>query len=68
MPQRILYTSHARQRMVLRGISHHEVEEAIRKGSKRMQDGNVVASYLYFEVVYAVRGRVIVVITVQRRW
>ena len=68
MPRRILYSRHARQRMILRGISEREVDEAIRKGTKRMQDGKIVASYMYFEVVYMVRRQEIRVITVQFRW
>lgn len=54
--------------MILRGISAQEVNDAIRKGTKRTQDGKVVAAYLYFEVVYTVRGQDIYVITVQPRW
>ena len=65
---RILYTRHARQRMILRGISEREANDALRKGTKRIQDGKIVASYVYFEVVYVVRGEDVWVITVQFRW
>lgn len=68
MARRILYSRHARQRMILRGITEREVSEGIRKGTKRTEDGKIVASYMYFEVVYVVRGEVIRVITVQFRW
>ena len=68
MARRILYSRLARQRMILRGISEREVSEAIRKGTKRTQEGKIVASYMYFEVVYVVRGEDIRVITVQFRW
>lgn len=68
MARRILYSRHARQRMILRGISEREVRDALRKGTKRTQDGRIVASYAYFEVVYVVRGEDILVITVQFRW
>ena len=54
--------------MILRGISEREVNEAIRTGTKRTQDGKLVASYMYFEVVYVARGEDIRVITVQFRW
>jgi hypothetical protein len=54
--------------MTLRGISEREVHDALRKGTKRTQDGQIVASYTYFEVVYVVRGEDILVITVQFRW
>ena len=66
--RRIRYSRHARQRMILRGISEREVNEALRKGTKRTQDGKIVASYMYFEVVYVVRGEDVWVITVQFRW
>jgi len=68
MPGRILYSRHARQRMILRGISEREVGDAIRDGTKRTHDGKIVASYTYFEVVYVVRGDDTRVITVQFRW
>ncbi len=66
--RRILYSRHARERMILLGISGREVDEAIRKGTKRTQDRKIIASYTYFEVVYVVRGENILVITVQPRW
>jgi hypothetical protein len=68
MTRRIMFSRHARQRMILRGISGREVVEAIRKGTKRSQDGKIVAAYLYFEVVYVLRGDDILVITVTPRW
>ena len=68
MAGRILYSRHARQRMILRGISEREVRDAIRKGTKRTQDDKIGASYTYFEVVYVVRGENTFVITVQFRW
>jgi hypothetical protein len=68
MVRRILFSRHARQRMILRGISEREVHDAIRKGTKRTQEGRIVASYSYFEVVYVVRGESVFVITVQFRW
>jgi len=66
--RRILYSRHARQRMILLGISEREVRDALRKGTKRTQDRKIVASYNYFKVVYVVRGEDILVITVQFRW
>ena len=66
--RRILYSRHARQRMILRGISEREVRDALPKGTKRTQDGKIVASYMYFEVVYVLRGENTWVITVQFRW
>jgi hypothetical protein len=54
--------------MVLRGITRHEVELAIRSGSKTRQGDRVIAAYRYFEVVYVVRGGDTFVITVKPRW
>ncbi len=54
--------------MILRGISRREVEDAIRKGRKRTQDGRIVATYLYFEAVYVQEGDEIRVLTVKPRW
>jgi len=65
---RLTYSEHARNRMILRGISSHEVREAIRKGKKRMQDDRIVSTYLYFEVVYKLVDDTIWVITVKPRW
>lgn len=68
MALEVVYSRHARQRMVLRGISRTEVEAAIRAGAKSRQEGRLVASYRYFEVVYVVRAERVFVITVKPRW
>jgi len=60
-------TRRVRQRMLQRGISCMEVERAILRGRKRRQDHNIVATYGYFEVVYAGKGDNIQVITFQLR-
>ncbi len=65
--RRVPYSRDARQRMILRGISEREVNDALRKGTKRTQDGKIVASYMYFEVAYVVRGEDVWVIMVQFR-
>jgi hypothetical protein len=54
--------------MILRGISLEEVKNAILKGSKRVQDGKIVAAYRYFEVVYKKVDEIFVVVTVSSRW
>lgn len=64
----IWFSKHARERMVERGISQQEVKNAIEKGSKKRQDGNVVASYTYIQVVFKMRKDVCYVITVMTRW
>jgi len=49
----IRYSKHARERMVLRGITEKEVEEGIKRGSKELQKPNKILShYKYFCVVY----------------
>jgi hypothetical protein len=68
MDYQVLFSEHAAQRMVLRGISRAEVEEAIRSGTKSRQGEKVVSAYRYFEVVYVVRRGRIYVITVKPRW
>jgi hypothetical protein len=65
---RIILTKHARERMVSRGISLEEVKNAILRGSKRIQDGKIVAAYRYFEVVYKKVDETFVVVTVTPRW
>ena len=65
---RIVLTKHARERMILRGISLEEVKNAISKGSKRIQDGKIIATYRYFEVVYKRVDEIFVVVTVSPRW
>jgi len=65
---RIILTKHARERMVARGISLEEIKKAILRGSKRIQDGKIVAAYRYFEVVYKKVDEVFVVVTVSPRW
>lgn len=65
---KIRYSRHARLRMVERGISENEVEQAILKGNKRINENAIISAYLYFEVVYRKITDVIYVITVQLRW
>jgi len=54
--------------MIGRGISGGEVKEAIIKGAKRIQNGKIILSYSYFEVVYKKIKDEIYVITVKPRW
>ncbi len=68
MAFQVVYSRHARQRMVLRGISRTEVDAAMSYGSKSRQEGRIIAAYHYFEVVYIVRRNTAFVITVKPRW
>ena len=64
----IRYSNHAREKMVERGISEKEISNAINRGSKRTQDDKIVATYMYFEVVYKMIDDEAYVITVFVRW
>ena len=64
----IRYSKHTRQRIVERGISEKEVSDAIKSGIKRIQDGKIVASYTYFEIVYKKVYDKYYAITVMLRW
>ena len=65
----IKYSKHARERMVERGISVNEAEEAIRKGSKELQKPDkILHHYKYFVVVTKKIKNDYFVITVKSRW
>lgn len=65
----IYFSKHARQRMVLRGISEKEVIEAIKRGSKTLQKSDkILSDYKYFCVVYKKIKSNIFVITIKPRW
>ena len=54
--------------MVARGVSTLEVEAAIKRGSKQIQNpGKILAYYRYFCVVYKKIGNDLFVITVKPR-
>jgi len=62
------YSRHARERMVERGISESEVRTALQKGRKRAQNGKIIATYSYFEVVYKIIENDPYIITIKPRW
>lgn len=65
----ILFSKHARERMVERGITAIEVKEAITCGSKQLQKPDkIISDYKYFSVVYKKRDNQVFVITVKPRW
>ncbi len=65
----LLFSRHAREQMAARGISEALVEEAIKRGSRHLQNPDkIVAEYRYFSVVYRKVGRDCFVITVKPRW
>ena len=65
----IVYSHHAREQMVERGISVREVDEAIHRGAKELQKPNkIIYHYRYFTVVTKKIDRHDFVITVKPRW
>jgi len=65
----IMYSKHAREQMIARGISESEVEEGIKQGAKRLQaPEQILSDYRYFCVVYKMVDDVCFVITVMPRW
>jgi len=65
----IKYSRHAREQMIVRGISVNEVEEGIKRGSKELQRPNkILYHYRYFTVVTKRLNGGDFVITVQLRW
>lgn len=64
----IKYSKHARERMVLRGITEKEIQEAIKRGSKELQKPDKILSrYKYFCVVYKKIKEDLYVITIRPR-
>ena len=65
----IKLSKHAEEKMIERGISMNEIENAIRKGSKFMQKPDkIVTEYTYFSVIYKKVGEIYYIITVKPRW
>lgn len=64
----VKYSRHAREQMIMRGISEKEVEEGIKRGAKELQKPNKILSYhKYFCVVYKKIKETYYVITVKPR-
>ncbi len=62
------FTRHAREQMIERGISVNEVDEAIRVGTKVLQDdGKILAAHKYYAVVYRKEGEDYIIVTVMLR-
>ena len=62
----VVYTKHAQERMVFRGIGHEEIIKAVRRGAKYIQKPDkIIANYRYFSIAYTKRGDMIKIITVQ---
>lgn len=63
----ILYSRHARERMVERGISSKEAEDAIKMGAKEQQGEKVLHHYRHFTAVTIKEKGNYIVITVMPR-
>ncbi len=65
----IKLSKHAEEKVIERGITMNEIENAIKSGSKFIQQPDkIVAEYSYFSVVYKKIRDVHYVITVKPRW
>ncbi len=62
-----VFTEHAREQMMTRGVEPHEAIRVIEQGSKTRQTDGLLASYGYIQVAYKVRGTVTFVKTVMLR-
>ncbi len=64
----IKLSEHAQDRMLIRGISLKEIEQAIKQGSKELQKPDKILSYYrHFCVVYRKRKAMYYIITVKPR-
>ncbi|MBS3138054.1 DUF4258 domain-containing protein [Candidatus Woesearchaeota archaeon] len=53
MPEIILLlTKHAKEKMVIKGISKEQIKDAIKYGAKIKQTDGYLASYTYIKVAY----------------
>ncbi len=53
---RLEITKHAKEKMVLHGISKEEIMKAITQGAKFQQTDGLLAKYGYIRVAYKKRG------------
>jgi len=64
----IRYSKHAREQMILRGVSVNEVEQAVKAGAKELQLPNkILYHFRYFTVVARKVGEDHFIITVKPR-
>ncbi|MFH1915938.1 MAG: DUF4258 domain-containing protein [Nanoarchaeota archaeon] len=64
---RLVFTYHAKEQMVKRGVSKQQVIDCIIKGSKTKQTDGLLASFGYIRVAYNVRGERYIIKTVMIR-
>ena len=63
----LIFTHHAKQQMITRGISEKQVKNCLQKGSKIKQTKGLLASYTYIQVAYKVIGEKYIIKTVMVR-
>lgn len=61
---RIILTEHAKEQMDLRGIEEHQIEKAIKRGSKTRQTDGWLGIYEYIAVAYTIRRNKYIIKTV----
>jgi len=65
----IIFSRHAREQIIARGISVNEVEEGIKKGAKEFQSPDkILFHYRYFTIVTKKMKDNYFIITVKPRW
>ncbi len=53
---RLKITVHAKERMVIHGITNEQIKRAIQQGAKSKQTDGYLASYTYIKVAYKEMG------------
>lgn len=60
----LILTLHAKEHMIERGITKHQIIDAIKRGSKVVQTDGFLVSYGYIKVAYKIRGEKYIIKTV----
>jgi len=63
----VLFTRHAKEQMVARGIEKQQILDCIRRGSKTRQTDGLLASHGYIQVAYKMQGNTYIIKTVMIR-
>ena len=53
----LLFTLHAKQQMIERGVGKQQILDVIKKGAKVRQTDGLLASYGYIQVAYKIRRK-----------
>ncbi|MEK6968680.1 MAG: DUF4258 domain-containing protein [Nanoarchaeota archaeon] len=60
----LIFTLHAKQQMVERGISKQQILDVIKRGAKVRQTDGLLSSYGYIQAAYKIRGEKYIIKTV----